>query len=186
MLCTYLVVLSCHGVVVGYDHNMEVHMSNVRWTAEQVMAAIEAQCIPEPNSGCMIFLGNISKRSDGDKRPLYGSVRADGRMKRVHRVVFENTYGPIPDGLHILHRCDVSLCCNPSHLSMGTNTDNHRDKATKDCGRKRLTQAMAAETRELAKCGVSQGPLARRFSVNQSTISRILSGKRRSAVLPSV
>jgi len=60
--------------------------------------------------------GSIIGFRNGKKQPLY-----------AHRVAWELTYGPIPDGLSVLHRCDVSLCCNPAHLFLGTQTDNMRD-----------------------------------------------------------
>lgn len=41
----------------------------------------------------------------------------------AHRLAWEFTHGTIQDGLLVLHRCDNSKCCNPSHLYLGTYTD---------------------------------------------------------------
>jgi hypothetical protein len=49
----------------------------------------------------------------------------------AHRVSWMLTYGDIPDGLFVLHKCDVKLCVNPDHLWLGTNADNIRDAADK-------------------------------------------------------
>lgn len=60
----------------------------------------------------------------------------NGRQHDAHRVAWElHNKRPIPDGLQIMHRCDVTLCVNPKHLDVGTNQDNIDDKVTK--GRER-------------------------------------------------
>ena len=52
-------------------------------------------------------------------------------MKLAHRVSYEIHNGAIPNGLHVLHRCDVPCCVNPSHLFVGTNAENVIDKVSK-------------------------------------------------------
>lgn len=34
----------------------------------------------------------------------------------AHRLVYEHTYGPVPDGHDVDHLCRNTLCCNPAHL----------------------------------------------------------------------
>ena len=61
----------------------------------------------------------------------YGRRWVDGKMKRVHRLAWAEAYGPIPEGLHVLHRCDNPPCHNVDHLFLGTNGDNVRDCVAK-------------------------------------------------------
>ena len=56
--------------------------------------------------------------------------RAGGR-RRAHRVAWELTFGPIPDGLFVLHRCDTRLCVNPTHLFLGTLRETTQDMWSK-------------------------------------------------------
>lgn len=53
------------------------------------------------------------------------------RVQGAARVAWLITKGEIPEGLHVLHTCDVGLCVNPAHLFLGTNYDNVKDKVAK-------------------------------------------------------
>lgn len=64
----------------------------------------------------------------------YGAINYGGRGSprlRAHRVAYELTFGPIPEGLVACHRCDVPRCCNPAHLFLGTKADNTHDMMAK-------------------------------------------------------
>lgn len=61
----------------------------------------------------------------------YGSVVIDGRKRGAHRVAYERTYGKIPSGLCVLHRCDNPPCVRPAHLFLGTHADNAADRGQK-------------------------------------------------------
>ena len=83
--------------------------------------------VPEHRPGlgrCWIWLG---ARIEND----YGVVRVNGKNNGAHRISWELTNGPIPEGLWALHHCDNPPCVNPSHLFLGTNTDNQRDCVSK-------------------------------------------------------
>lgn len=67
---------------------------------------------------------------DGHGYGRIATTMAQGPVK-VHRVSWELHNGPIPPGLHVLHRCDNPPCVNPAHLFLGTFSDNMMDKCLK-------------------------------------------------------
>ena len=64
---------------------------------------------------------------------MYVSRRADEPAHRL-AYVFATTL-PIPAGLFVCHHCDNPVCVNPSHLFVGTHTDNMRDMIAKGRGK---------------------------------------------------
>lgn len=61
----------------------------------------------------------------------YGVIRVGSKMKYAHRVAYELTFGPIPDGLYACHKCDNPPCCNPHHIFSGTPSENVLDSVAK-------------------------------------------------------
>lgn len=89
----------------------------------------------------------------------YGEVQFNGRPARAHVVAWTLTNGAVPDGCHVLHRCDNPPCCNPAHLFVGTQQVNVADMHAK--GRAAAQpRTMAAGT--CRQCG--QGFVYRRRS----------------------
>ena len=54
----------------------------------------------------------------------YGQFSVDGRYRRAHRVAWEMTNGPIPEGMELDHRCANKRCVNPAHLRVTTRSQN--------------------------------------------------------------
>lgn len=81
--------------------------------------------IPEPNSGCWLWLGTIRGSNE------YGAIKVDGKTVAAHRFSWTIHNGEIPDCLLVLHRCDTPACVNPNHLFLGNHADNQHDKMAK-------------------------------------------------------
>lgn len=112
----------------------------------------------------------------------YGRFRNGGRMMFAHRVSYELHHGAIPDGLHVLHRCDNPACVNPSHLFLGTHAENMADKSSKERQargeRNGIAKLSAADVLAIrASGGITQRSLAREYGVSQAQIWRLLVGK---------
>jgi len=92
------------------------------------------------SDGCWMWRG--STMGSG-----YGGFHVGGKKNRrmigAHRVSYLIHKGEISDGMAVMHACDVRLCVNPSHLSLGTKSDNMSDAAQKGrvctIGKSRLT-----------------------------------------------
>lgn len=52
----------------------------------------------------------------------------DGRRvtRYAHRVAYETSSGPVPDGLELDHLCRNRRCANPAHLEIVTHAENSR------------------------------------------------------------
>ena len=124
----------------------------------------------------------------------YGTFNVIGRPQLAHRVAFVLAIASIPDGMHILHRCDNPPCCNPAHLFLGNHIQNMLDRQQKGrtasgarSGRRTRPEAFAvAQNFKLSEAAVheirinpkrlSQRSLAFLFHVKQATIWRAQRG----------
>ncbi len=92
------------------------------------LEAFEDSFIPEPNSGCWLWLGSVFKKRGG-----YGIFNfGKNLMQRAHRVSWRLYRDPWLDSkTHILHTCDITCCVNPEHLFEGNQALNMYDKSMK-------------------------------------------------------
>lgn len=92
-------------------------------TAKEIILRMS---IPEPNSGCWLWLYSDRKG--------YGQVVYSNRKMNAHRLSYESFIGPIPEDMQLHHVCDIKLCVNPDHLQIVDQSEHSKitwDKRTK-------------------------------------------------------
>jgi len=130
--------------------------------------------IPEPNSGCWLWLGPYD--SNG-----YGIiVTPQGKWKAHRASLYWHKRWP-KEKLLACHSCDVTSCINPDHLFWGTQADNMADAAAKgrarnlprlgeDHHKAKLTEQDVIAIRSLSE---SSYLAAQRYGLDPSTIRDI-------------
>lgn len=136
--------------------------------------------------GCWDWTG---ARSGPTKRPI---LKVAGKTEYAARLSYQERVGPIPNGLHILHKCDNESCTNPECLYPGTSLDNVRDREER--GRHHtegylkgerhpaavLSDADIARIRQLYQDGWKQKEIQELYDLGSTaTVSNIVRGKRR-------
>lgn len=125
----------------------------------------ESQLIKK--EGCWSWKGR-SLTKDGETR---GLVSFCNRTMFIHRLSWVLTHGPILNGLLVLHKCDNSICSNPDHLFLGTQSDNMRDKILKKRHyNQKLTVDDVLKIRQLLESNIKVNHLAQQFNVTPMTI----------------
>lgn len=125
----------------------------------------------DKSGDCWLWTGAISNR--------YGNfgVRA-GKTERAHRVAWLLTFGPIPTGGHVLHRCDNTLCVTPRHLFIGDQAANVADMVAK--GRQKKSKLLCElDIRMIRNTkGQTDQTIAERFGISRSYANKIRNQRR--------
>jgi hypothetical protein len=142
--------------------------------SEQFREKFNSLWMPEPNSGCHLWLRCVDR--DG-----YGQICYGGKQLKAHRVSWAMHHGRVPIGMCVCHKCDTPGCINVDHLFIGTTADNMADKADKGRikgdkhGRAKLSTADVGVIRRMRReLGLTQSSIADMFSVSRATVSHIL------------
>ena len=116
----------------------------------------------------------------------YGRTRYNGKMQRLHRIIWIINHGGIPEGLQINHKCNNRACYNIEHLYAGTQKENMADKYRSGStnhakGEKSsasvLTENEVLRIKRLLSEGMKTTQIAKEFGVARGTINHIKSGR---------
>jgi hypothetical protein len=143
-----------------------------------------ARCVKTPT--CWEWTGSADKRG-------YGRLNIGEVPMLAHRLSWQAFRGPIPEGAHVLHRCDNPRCIRPEHLFLGDHAMNMADKMAKkrhrygvsrgsDHGMARLNEAQVREIR------ASSGPsriVAEKYGISGRQVRDIRTGNSWKHVTPN-
>jgi DNA-binding CsgD family transcriptional regulator len=151
---------------------------DARRRGRDVAAEFWERAIPEPNTGCFLWMG--------DTNPAGYGVARFGLKHRTpaHRRAYQLAVGAVPDGMDVCHRCDNPPCVNPAHLFLGPRVGNLAEMVRKGRsarGEKHRAAVMTADEvrqmRALAAGGEPVAEIAQRFNRNESTVRSAVRGK---------
>lgn len=139
------------------------------------MAWLEKRSIPEPNTGCWLWLLSVGTTG-------YGQSGCGRRMhSKAHRVAWEIANKmPVPEGMWILHRCDNRICVAPPHLYAGTILDNTRDAVIRRRSPRILSVDQVRWIRKEASGGLVNGDqlrMARQLNVHPNVVREVVHGR---------
>lgn len=154
-----------------------------------IISRLAEKSKPDQYTGCTHWVGNALPRG-------YGRIVVHGKRYLAHRLSYEVHVGPIPDGMNVLHKCDVPACINPDHLYLGTQRENVRDMMERGRAKGQWTRQNAPAFRGVggrkpvipdeivreiraARGVVSASDLSRMYGISPSYVSKLQRLKKR-------
>lgn len=135
------------------------------------------------------FWEKVDIRSNNECWEWLAGVGGDGYGKfkngLAHRFAWELSFGNIPKGNYVCHKCDNPPCCNPEHLFLGEQIDNMRDMVSKGRGydksgennpKAKLSENDVLNIYKMYKRGLSGYKISKLFYVSETQINYILRG----------
>ncbi len=114
----------------------------------KIKIPFEDRYVVEPNTGCWLWTRAMYHHGYGScSRGACGEGYAHRWSWTIHN-------GPIPNGMQVLHKCDVKHCVNPAHLFLGTQLDNIRDMDRKGRRVRMGPRGEAAPSAKLTVCQI--------------------------------
>jgi len=95
----------------------------------KVWERVDKHSIPEPNSGCSLWLGHVDK--DGYAKMTGPRFHYKRVAVTVARLVLSRKLGFVCEE-PALHTCDVSCCVNEHHLYAGSYSQNYADMINRE------------------------------------------------------
>jgi hypothetical protein len=130
------------------------------------------------DNGCFVITSH--KKTGGG----YGYMYLNGKHHRIHRLVYEECFGELQEGLVIRHKCDNRICINPEHLETGSNKDNSMDAVSRKRnafgsrnGRAKITEEQAKEIKNLLQNGLTVTSVMLRMNLSRKIVRSIKEGK---------
>lgn len=113
----------------------------------------------------------------------YFMTKINGIRKSIHRLVYEECFGEIPEGLVVRHKCDVRGCINPEHLELGTQHDNVMDTVSRNRTLRgikhpqcKLDEETVREIKSMLAGGLRNCEISKKLNLHKSTICNIKHG----------
>ena len=116
----------------------------------------------------------------------YAQFIRDGKTVKIHRYMYEQKHGKIPQGLMACHTCDNPSCVNPDHIFLGTCAQNLNDRNQKGrqakgsrCGQSKITESdvLAIRSEFTPKTPVLVRLMARKYGIGKTMIYNIVQNK---------
>jgi HNH endonuclease len=141
--------VSCRARALGFPPKKVIDPVTRSWTLVNKDGPIPVSC---PHLGpCWIWTGTINNNSHYGQFAI--GPRGESQLYRAHRYSYKLHFGPIPDGLSVLHHCDIRACVCPKHLFLGTQADNIADMVSKDRQAKGVRHGKSIVTPEIVRQG---------------------------------
>lgn len=145
-----------------------------RWhrhtTATSISEILAERTVLDSKTGCVNWTAGVQSMG-------YGTFTFRRRHHLAHRAAYELAKGPIPDGMVVMHSCDNPRCCNPDHLSAGTDQDNKNDCVAKErhvFGETHPTAKLKAiEVLAIRADSRPQRAIAKDYGISQRQVSTI-------------
>jgi hypothetical protein len=150
-----------------------------RWQPETIAERFEARYIPEPNSGCWLWTGDVE--GGGYGQFMLRKIKTGGKWRKLrvkaHRLSWELHRGEIPADTEVCHTCDMPPCVNPDHLFLGTHQENMQDRNDKgrlaEGERSPFAKITAADVEEIRVAKGTLAAIGERYGISFQTVWEI-------------
>ncbi|RFB07641.1 HNH endonuclease [Bacillus sp. OE] len=129
-------------------------------------------------NGCFICVSHATS-SNG-----YFGLTKNRKRYSMHRFIYEEMFGEIPEGLVVMHKCDNKKCINPEHMELGTIADNTKDASKRNLIPKgsshhnsKLTEDVVREIKRRLRDGETPKSLSEKYNTSYIGVIKIKNGK---------